>query len=324
MTATTAVAGAPAGLAPTRDAELALARMEARRHLTSPILLVALVVCLWSTRLLGAEWSAGTYSLWTTLFVPLALGGFFSCLVAAGRDRPVEGPALAEEAPLDDEARARVHLRAALVFPALAVVGTVAGQVASIVEGGYWIGEGAYRTDTAQHTASELALPVLVVALGAAAGVAAGRRWRRRSPIAILAGLVGFLQWGVYWAFQFVPLIYVSPVQASPVTRWIAPASAVDLRFPASWWVERPAEFNEYWRRVYVDQPLVIGHGVYLAGLIALAVAAALRPPSLVRSAPSRRLRLVGWGLVLGGVVLQLWALGWVLTPGGTGEAQIP
>lgn len=311
---------------PRRQAVTELAGMEARRHLRSPILVVALVFSAVSAAMmLGGEedWSGGAYSLWPSNFVPLAVGAFYACLRSAGRDRKVDLPALAEEAPIGDRDRAEAHLLAAGVFPAIAVAASLIAHVASRIEGGYWIGEGAWRTDTAQHTVLELVQPVLLVALGAAAGVAAGRRWRRGAPIGVAAAFIGFLQWGAWWAFQFVPMIYVSPLVASPFSRWVAPASESAPNFPSSWWVETPGEFSDYWRHVYVDQPFLLGHLLYLGGLIALLAGTALRPPSRERSAESRRLRRLGWALVLVGLVVEMWALGWVFTFGGHGEMQV-
>jgi hypothetical protein len=47
---------------------------------------------------------------------------------------------------------------------------------------------------------------------------------------------------------------------------------------------------------------------------------AAVTQPTLLR----RRLRWIGWASVAAGILIQLWATGFALTPHGTGDGQIP
>jgi hypothetical protein len=305
-----------------------LARVEARRHLWSPLVLPFAAFTAFTLLTVGGQdWSGATYSELPISFMPLATLAFFSCLRAAGRDHRPDLPPLAEEAPLDRSSRTLAHLLGATVFPALAVAGVVVGEIASWLEGGYWIGDTPWRTDSAHHTLPELFQPVALVALGAAAGVAAGRRFRRRTPIGIVVALFAFLQTAMWWAFQFVPLLAFSPLQAQPISQRAGPLGVDPATLPAHWHLVGPDTYQEHWMHQYVDQPLAAAHGLYLVGLTTVLVGHALRPRGMeVAAVPvlGRRLRLIGWTAVALGLVLQFWALGWVFTPGGIGEAQSP
>jgi hypothetical protein len=93
-------------------------------------------------------------------------------------------------------------------------------------------------------------------------------------------------------------------------------------------WLVSYDDYENIWSRQYVDQPLIGGHVLYLLGLTVLCVGVALRgrgrgsatQPILL----ARRLRWIGWACVAGGILIQLWSTGFALTPGGTGEGQIP
>lgn len=306
----------------------ALARVHARRHLWSPGAIPAIGATLMiALETGGLDWSGGTYSQLPLYFTPLATWAFFSCLVAAGRDRRVDLPPLAEEAPVDVTSRTVAQLRGALVFPLLAVVGVAVVEVASWIEGGYWLGTYPWRTDSAHHTVPELLQPVALVALAAAAGVAAGRRFRHRTPVGVVMALFVFLQTGLWWAFQFVPLVTVTLAQLQPMQRYVAPAGTAVQDLPANLYLLGPDDNQDVWTQHYIDQPLVAAHVLYLVGLVTVLVANALRPRGAEAGGPTlvgRRLRVVGWAAVVVALVLQFWALGWVFTPGGTGEGQIP
>jgi hypothetical protein len=310
-----------------RRSILALAGIEARRNLRSPLLLVVLGLSVFSAvRASGTDWSGGTYANLPLYFVPLAGITFFLGLRSAGRDHRIDVAPLAEDCALDETERTIGRLLGLAALPVLAAAGVVVIEVASWIEGGYWIGEGLRRTDGAHHTPFELLQPVVLVAFAGAAGVAAGRRFRHRAPIGVLAAVVTFLLWGVWWAFQWPPTFLVSLVQTQPISRWAGPTSAGMSSFPDHWLVSYDS-YGDFWARQYVDQPLVGGHVLYLAGLTLLCVSSALRARSGIATEPTllrRRLRLVGWACVAGGILIQLWSTGFVLTPGGMGEAQIP
>lgn len=312
-----------------RKSILALAAVEARRNLRSPLLLVVLAFsALAVVGASGGDWSGAAYADLPLFFVPLAGGTFFLGLRSAGRDHRADLAPLGEDCALDETMRTAGRLLGLAVFPAIAAVGVLVVEVASRIEGGYWIGDSPWRTDTAQHTPFELLQPVVLVAFAGGAGVAAGRRFRHRTPIAVLAGVMTFLYWGAWWAFQWAPMFVVSLVQNQPISRWAGPRSAGASSFPEHWYVSYD-DFEEIWMHQYVDQPLIGGHVLYLVGLTVLCVGAALggRRGGSGRATTvplRRRLRLIGWASVAGGMLIQLWATGFALTPGGVGEGQIP
>lgn len=307
-----------------RRSVLALARVEARRNLHSPLLLVVLagIGLTGGTMSGGADWSGASYANLPLYFVPLAGVTFLLGLRSAGRDHRPDVPPLGEDCALDETVRTAGRLLGLAVFPVIAAAVVLMIEVASRIEGGYWIGDGVFRTDTAQHTPFELLQPVVLVALAGAAGVAAGRRFRHRTPIAVLGGVITFLFWGAWWMFQFAPMFVVSLVQTQPIQRWTGPAP-----FPDHWLVTYDT-YERVWFRQYVDQPLIGGHVLYLVGLTVLCVGSALRVRGGGTVAQSmllrRRLRWIGWACVACGILIQLWATGNVFTPGGTGEGQIP
>jgi hypothetical protein len=272
---------------------------------------------------MGADsYSGETYSYLPLYVVPLALGTFFLGLRSAGRDRRVDVPPLAEDCALDATARTAGRLLGLAVFPAIAAAGGLVVAVASRIEGGYWIGDAPWRTDTALHTPFELLQPVALVVFAGAAGVAAGHRFQHRTPIAVLAGVIAFVVGAAWWMLQWAPMFVVSLVQMQPISR-----SAGTAPYPDHWLVTYD-DYEGYWARQYVDQPLMGGHVLYVVGLTVLCVCSALRvqggggfaQPTRLR----RRLRWTGWACVACGILIQLWAIGFSLTPGGTGEGQIP
>jgi hypothetical protein len=309
---------------------LALARVEARRNLRSPLLLVVMAYSVLSVMSMlgigwsgGVDWSGGTYTGLPLYFVPLAGGTFFLGLRSAGRDHRADVPPLGEDCPLDETARATGRLLGLAVFPAIAAVGVLMVAVVSRIEGGYWIGDSLWRTDTALHTPFELLQPVALVALAGAAGVAAGRRFRHRTPIAVLGAVITFLVVAAWWMVQWPPMFVVAPVQMQPISRSAGPIGTF-----ADHWLVSYDNHENYWARQYVDQPLMGGHVLYLVGLTVLCVASALRLRSGAAVAQPtrlrRRLRWIGWACVVGGILIQLWATGFALTPHGTGEGQVP
>ena len=91
---------------------------------------------------------------------PMTMGVYVAGVRSGNRDRSHGRPPLAEEAPLDGDARAMARL-ASLCVPVamIALLMTVIG-VASRIEGGYRLGHGQFWTDSAVHSVFELAQPV--------------------------------------------------------------------------------------------------------------------------------------------------------------------
>ena len=284
---------------------------------------------LWtSTRVQVYDWAGGTYSMLALQAVPLAALASFQGIRVAGRDRQSDLPPLAEEAPLGEEERVLGRLLGLGAYVAVAVLGVVVAEVAARVEGGFWMGEGLNKTETAQHTPIEWLLPPAAVAAAASAGLALGRRFQWRLVVGIAAGVFWFLLWGAWWAFQFTPMVTVALVSTQPMTIDAGPGDLGFADFPEDWWVLPPDEYNDRWTRQVVSQPFVAAHVVYLVGLSVLFTSVALRLRGAgvagARGPLATKLRRIGWATVVVGMVLQLWVLDWGLTPEGTGLNQMP
>ena len=312
-----------------RRAILALGRAEARRNLRSPWLLVVVAyTLLTSVRVQAFDWAGASYSMLALQAVPLAALASFQGLRVAGRDRQADLPPLAEEAPLGEVERVLGRLIGLGAYVALAVVGVVVAEVAARVEGGYWLGEGFNKTETAQHAPIEWLVPPAAVAAAAAAGLALGRRFQYRIVVGIAAGVFWFLMWGGWWAFQFTPMVAVTLAPTQPMFVDAGPGELGFADFPEDWKVLPPDQYNDRWTRQVVSQPFVAAHVVYLVGLTVLFTSVALRLRAAgvegTRGPLSTSLRRIGWATVAAGLLLQLWVLDWNLTPGGTGLNQAP
>ena len=310
---TTATLTAPP-LAHGGRAVVVLARIEARRHLRGAALWLGLLGLVYFG--LGAretDWQSGVYSVFPVIFVPLVAATFVAAVRSGGRDRHADLPPLAEEAPLDDNARAIARLFGLTPFVAACVLLVIGIETGIRIEGGLWVGIEPGRTDSAVHTIPELLQPIALVLLAAAAGVAAGRRFRRRGPITlmglILVFITGFLGW---WAFQVLPLAYVTLVQTQPVSESLE--LVADIRaVPDDWLLEYVAE-ERGWVRVYVDQPMIAGHVVYLLGWVAVCTA------GIVGGALGRRWLWFGLAAVGVGLMVQVAATGFALSPNSFGS----
>lgn len=280
MTTTASTIGA-AGPNTRRDAVVALARTEARRALRGPALWIGLLVTAWfgSNASGGAGWQAGNYQWFSVAFGPLAAGIFVAGVLAGGRDRRSDDrPALAEEAALENTARTTARLLGLLVLVVIGAVIVVAVAVGIRIEGGLWVGDEPGRTDAAVHGIAEVLQPVLLFVVAAAAGVAAGRAFRRRTPVIIVGIVIFFLFTGAYWMWQASPMIYAVPIQTQPIEVTIDGDAMNPMKFPAEWFLVDPDEPHRgaEWKRTLVSQPLAVAHDVYLIGLVALAVGFAL------------------------------------------------
>lgn len=279
-----------------RRAVRALAIAEGRRHLTSAALWLGVVATIWSVWSSSSiDWSAGPYMSFTPDFVILAWVVFVLGAIAGGRDtaRTVGSP-LAEESALGAPERAIARL---LGLSAPIAVGTlvVLGVVMFMrIEGGYWIGDQQWRTDVAQHSLPEVLQPTALFMLCAAAGVAAGAFFRRRAS-AIVVGTLALFTFGfVYWAWQSVPIAYLTPIQAQP---FMEPLGGVDVAdVPPTWLLNAPDADQGGWRRVVISPAVAAWHDVYLVGLTAVFAGLAIR----------RHLgrRLIGAGLVVVAVAI--------------------
>ena len=315
---TSAVAIDTAGPPVRRDAIVALARTEARRALRGPAFWLGLAITIWfGIESTGLDWQGARYSNFAVAFGPLAAGIFVAGVLAGGRDRRSDHLlALAEEAALGSTARAVARMLGLLPIVLFGAALVLAVAIGIRIEGGQWIGDEPGRTDTAVHGIAEILQPILLFVLAAAAGVAAGCTFRRRSPVIIVGVLVWFLLTGAYWVWQWEPMIYAVPIQVQPIEVEIAGNATDPTTFPTDWLLVDPDEPHRSggeWRRTLVHQPLAAGHDVYLVGLGALAAGLA------IRGRTGRRLLVAG--LVVAGLGLATQV---IVMPDGATSVEVP
>ncbi len=276
--------------------------VEAKRHLRRASIWIGFVISAITIMLVIFEWEdswsgdlAGQVPL---AIMPLAFGTFIAGVLCGGRDRSTELPGLAEEAAIGDSERALARLGALTVPVVLAVILAIAAAIASRIEGGFSIGEAPWRTDTAIPGPLELLQLPLVVALGGAIGLAAGRSTRRPAPSLIIGTIATVLATAGWWALNIPGLHAFTWLQYQPLHIDL-PATVDPASFPAGWFVTRPGEYDG-WQRQLVHLPTVAWHNIYLIGLIGLAAGAT------VREQRGRRLALVGGSVAAIGAVAQL------------------
>lgn len=252
---------------------MTLARIEARRYATRVSVwagwLAMVAVAVWHR----SDWPGGAYE----EVLPLApgfgaLGTFVAGVRTGGRDHDTEAGPLAEEAGLGDRERAAARLAGLAVPVGLAVLMVLAVAVVSRIEGGFWLGEGPRRTDSARHTPAELLQPVLFVALAGALGVSVGARVQR-SVLAIAAGV--FVWTAVVplaWMWNAPGRYPVAPLQAMPL-RVPLPDVRTFADMPADWFGESPTQYEPHFTRSLVHTPTVVLHDLFLLGLLAVVVA---------------------------------------------------
>ena len=289
---------APATAAPTRSVVLALGASEARRLLRSPLLLVGLVLVAfftWTMMQSPDDWSGARYQSAPILIGPLLV--VVSMMVAGSFHRERLG--VSAEAPVGEGVRAAGRLVGALVLVGLVIALTVAGAVAARWYGGFDLGDEPGRTLHAQFTLPELLQPVALVLLAVAVGAAAGRRLRHRATATLLLFVGWFPFVTVSWAFQGRRMTPFSILQIQPVYVDVGPVTANPLDFPSEWLLSSPGEYQDHWARLVVSGHLAAWHNVWLLGLTCLFLAVALPR--------GRRTALLGAGslLAVAGVVMQ-------------------
>ncbi len=211
------------------------------------------------------DWSSQKYESLVPLSVyPMTIGVFVAGVRSGNRDRSHRRPPLAEEAPLDGDARtwarvASLWVPVGMVVSLMAVIGVV-----SRVEGGLQLGEGRSWTNSAAHSVFELAQPALSVAVVGAAAVAVGRGVRRSGPAIVVGMVLLFFTGGAYWLWNLEVVYATALLQVQPLG-----------------WADREA----------VHTPTVVFHDLYLIGMVALFCGLSLRTRP--------RACLVGGGAVL-------------------------
>ncbi len=262
---------------PRRTPVTELARIESLCMLRRASMLVgfALSVAMAVTYARGQQdWSAQKYQSLVPLAVyPMTMGVYVAGVRSGNRDRSHRRPPLAEEAPMDGDARAWARLASLCVPVAMIGLLMVVVGVASRIEGGFWVGEGRFRTDTAVHGPFELLQPALTVAVVGAAAIAIGRAVRRSGPAIVIGMVLLFFTGGVYWMWNSGPFYSTALMQVQPLD-------------------------NE--TGIVAHTPTVVLHDLYLVGMAALFSGLSLRARP--------RARLVGGGaaVAVAAVVAQL------------------
>jgi hypothetical protein len=284
------------GTAPRAAVLLRLARLEARRTVGIPwLLLVPLMTALLLRSTRDAGWSGAVYSSAQMLVGPTALAASVVTAMACLRDRSP----LVEDAPVP--VRHRTVARLVAGWPFVVGMALFVAVTAGYLQrtGGLDLGDEPGRTLHAQFTLPELMQPVLVTALAVALGAAVARVVRNRLGSATVLFVIWFLSSLTYWAVNGPVVRLFALIQTQPIT--VRAGSMYDdpTTFPSSWLLSAPGQYQDFWGRLVVSPSLAAWHDVYLVGLTALLAGVA------VRGRLGRVLGVVGLAVVVVGVVAQ-------------------
>ena len=298
MTAVVVVGSAPAdrvGWSTVR----ALAIIEARRYAMRASMWIGWAGTVAMATLARNDWAGGSYESALPMSFSMMILGVYIAGVRAGRvDIDSDLPPLAEEASTGTEDRRAARLLGLVVPVALALATAVVFAITSRIEGGFWLGEGPRRTDTALHSPLEVLQPVLAVGLAGALGVMCGSKFRRPLVALVAGAFAWFVLFMTYWIWNAPPLHTVVPLQLMPL-RVNLPGVASMRDVPADWYVEYPGEFNSFYARDLVHTPTIAFHTLYLVGLLMVVAASVAR-------ARARLVRRTGIVVVAAAVFAQL------------------
>ena len=274
-----------------------LARIETIRSLRRASIWIGFVLTIASLSITSVDWSSGSYTEHLPQgFMPIVLGTLIASFRMGRRDAEHD---VSEAAPIDIDQRTLARLYSIAVPTALTMLLVVGLAVGSRIEGGFWLGDGVRRTDTALHTPGELIQMPLVVALVGVLGIALGRSRPKRAMVGVIvAGALVFTMFPGYWIWNIPPAHVVAPVQSQPLYIDLEPGTTIEAT-PVGWFVDEPNS-GEVPVRELVHQPTALAHDVYLLGLVVLVAGFALR------GRRGRWARLGGAALAVGGVLVQL------------------
>ncbi len=263
--------------APASRAVMELARIESFRMLRRASIWIGFLLSVTMAVIDASgpqDWSSQKYQSIVPLSIyPLTMGVYVAGVRSGNRDRSHRRPPLAEEAPLDGDARAWARLASLCVPVALTALLMAVIGVGSRIEGGYQLGEWEDWTDSAVHSVFELAQPALTIAVIGAAAVALGRAVRRSGPAIVIGMVLLFLSGGVYWLWNDRVVYTTALMQVQPMG------------------------FDD---RAVVHTPTVVLHDLYLLGMIALFCGLSLR------ARPRARLVAGGAAVAVAAVAAQL------------------
>jgi hypothetical protein len=173
------------------------------------------------------------------------------------------------------------------------------------LEGGMQIADGPVGRTDAVFSLVEMLQPPLLFLAAAAAGLAVGRASAHRTITSVVGGLMIASAGIVYWAWQWSPAVWVSPIQTQPIEIGLG-AGFSRNGAPSDWLLSAPDQYEADWGRVMVHQAMAAWHLVFLAG-VATAFAG-----FAVRGRRGRIAVVAGFAVVVLGIVAQA-----VVTPAG-------
>ena len=278
---------------------LGLAAIEARRYAMRVSIWIGWVLTVSEASFNHPDWPGGSYETVLPLsFAPMLLGVFIAAVRTGARDADPDLPPLAEEAAVDVDDRHAARLLGLAMPAALALLTTIGIAIVSRIEGGFWLGDVPYRTDTAVHSPLELLQPSLLVLLAGALGVVTGRALRRPLLGIVIGAFTWFLLFPAYWIWNTPPLNVIAPAQIMPLRVGIG-RILNRSEIPADWSVSPPNEYQSEYEHQVVHLPTVAFHHLYLVGLIMIVAAGVAR-------GRRRTVRIAGIAVTIVGVVAQL------------------
>jgi hypothetical protein len=306
----TATTRPPATVA--RSTVTTLARVEARRLLTHPVLLVgALITAALQTQTLWTAptpaWATETAALIGAAWFAMTGATFVVANLAALRERETTTAEAFRAVPTALGDRTLALLLAGAVPTAMAAV--VSGYVAVLAAriGGVPVGDagGRGRFDL---SLVEIASPVVITAAVFAAGVATARAIPSRA-VGALTGTIGSVAVVLTsWAWSWFPAAFLVPQSvAARGTTDLGPHPTPDDLDQARL-LDRPDTYDASWHAVEVEVDRVAWHGLYMVGIALLMSGFALA--RVERSGRSRWLLVVGALLAVAGFALQVWSTG--------------
>ncbi len=259
-----------------RRARHALVAVEARRSLTAPWLWLGMAATMWfAYNTTTTTYAAGGYRGLMASFAGVAAGLFVLAVNAGGRDHTIGGP-VAPDAAVDADDRALGRLIG--LWPAIGVAVLLAGAMFAVqrLEGGMRIADWPKGGNEAVYSIVEMLQPPILFVVATTAGVALGRASAHRVVVSV-AGALFIAATGVtYWAWQWVPAVWVTPIQTQPVEVRLASDFSPDSA-PSTWMLSFPDQYESSWGRVTVHHWMAGWHLLYLIGLACLFAGLAIR-----------------------------------------------
>ncbi|MCO8270771.1 hypothetical protein M1L60_09205 [Actinoplanes sp. TRM 88003] len=277
----------------------ALVRVEARRLLRHPALLIGAAAAAWLALprwITGqppeAQWDAQTYEQLTLLWSPLHLGAFVAATLTALRPGDGATAEMFAARPLGGRHRTLAQLVAGAIPMALTAV--VVSLTWLLIADAGGIPTGFPVPVNLYPTVADAAYVIGLTGAAHAAGIALAHTTRSRLLNVVVGLIFTYIFFFMYWLTSFFPVSLLSP--------FVSPVSAGKTSY---WGTPEPISSNgDGWYAIVRDTDFVACHTVYVAGVGVLLAAHALR-----RSDPEyrpRRLVLIGGLMAVSGFLLQV------------------